>query len=66
MPLYNKDRKKASPSWPGKEKNTMKKEMRMIERKEEKLLRKDWYALGSRAGYWNGSPWRAIGDLLRR
>ena len=44
----------------------MKKEMRMIESKEEKLLRKDWYALGSRAGYWNVSPWRAIGDLLRR
>ena len=44
----------------------MKKEMRMIENKEEKLLRKDWYALGSRAGYWNGSPWLAIGDLLRR
>lgn len=44
----------------------MKKEMRMIRNDEEKLLRKDWYSLGGRAGYWKGSPWRAIGDLLRR
>lgn len=43
----------------------MKKELFVRKTREEKLLHKDWYSLGARDGYWQGSPWRAIGALLR-
>lgn len=42
----------------------MKKMMRMVEAREEKLLQKDLYSLGARENYWKGSPWRAVREMF--
>lgn len=33
---------------------------------QERLLTQNWCSLETRASYWSGSPWRAVGMLFRR